>query len=182
MPLVQKSDGQPAAKPYGVQPNSNTMTLQERLMKRFAAHEFVRVKNIDDERLVWQYLPAHEEEHEYTSDPMKNTRRGMPEVWEINPGEEDIIVGANAYLMIDALYKKVAAKRKFSEQAADGVDSVTSSLSFSFDDGGQQEAIIDQIYLGKANPTFGPTEQAPAVQSAGQTYEAKKTGAIGASK
>jgi hypothetical protein len=124
--------------------------MQERLMKRFAPQDYVRVTNIDDEPFRWQYLPAHEEEFEYTPDPMKITRRGQPEVWEVAPGATEVIVGANAYLMIEGLYKKCIAKTVLSTAPA----KEGQARNFNYADGGQQEKYINLIYGGKATPTF----------------------------
>lgn len=147
------------AQPYGVAPTNNTKTLQERLMERFAAHEFVMVENIDDETLVWQYLPASSEEFEYTPDPMKITRRGQPELWSLEAGAQEALIGANAYLMIDALYKKLVAKKVLSS----GPSVPGQAKNFNYADGGQQEDFISRIVKGKVQPSFNiPATEVPA--------------------
>lgn len=143
--------------PYGVTPNDNTMSFQERCMKLFAAHEYVTVQNVDSEAYIWQYMPAHEEEFEYTPDPMKITRRGQPEMWMLDAGESETIVGANAYIMMEGLFKKLAAKKKM----ADTPEIEGQARNFSFSDGEQQSKWISKIYVGKAAIPFqAPTTPA----------------------
>lgn len=148
MPLIQKSNKE--ITPYGVTPNDNTMSFQERCMKLFAAHEYVTVQNVDSEAYIWQYMPAHEEEFEYTSDPMKITRRGDPEMWMLDAGQSETIVGANAYIMMEGLFKKLAAKKKL----ADTPEIEGQARNFSFSDGEQQQKWIEKIYVGKAVTPF----------------------------
>jgi hypothetical protein len=139
-------------KPYGLEANTNQKLFQERLMDRFKAHEYVKVINVDDEEFIWQYMPQENEEYEYTADGMhRHTRRGDPEVWTLAPGETDVLVGANAYLMIDALYKKLVSKKSVATVAV----KPGMARSFNYSDGGMQEKIIDQILLGKEVPSFG---------------------------
>lgn len=141
------------ATPYGVSQSNNTLLFQERLMLLFKPHEYVTVMNVDDEPYIWQYMPASSEEIEITADPMKITHRGDPEVWMIEPGDKETIVGANAYIMIDGLYKKLTAKKKL----ADNPDTHGQAINFSFSDSEQQQKWINRIYLGKATPTFQST-------------------------
>jgi hypothetical protein len=154
MPKVEQSqltqEGANVA-PYGVAMNDNTKTFRERLMERFNASQFVRVKNIDDETFTWQYLPAENEEVSFTPDPMKITHRKPPEVWAIDAGKEDVLVGANAYLMIEGLYKKLAAKKTLATMP----DEPGVARNFNFSDADAQERIINQIFQGIENPTFG---------------------------
>lgn len=140
-------------KPYGIQPNTNQKTFQERLMERFKPHEFVKVINVDDEPFMWQYMPAEKEEYEYTPDGMhRHTRREDPEVWILEPGESETIVGANAYIMISDLYKKVKAKKVIAT-----VEVVPGKArSFNFKDGTEQDYWISKILVGKEIPTFTP--------------------------
>lgn len=155
-------------KAYGTQRVQNDLTFQERLMKRFAAHEWVNVKNVDNDPIVWQYLPAHLEEHEYTTDPMQITRRGEPEVWQLDPEDTEPIIGASAYIMIEALYKQIVAKKRTLEIK----DAPLLGRNFNFSDATQQEFWISKIYQGKAQP-FGadvpqldPNERHPRLTKA----------------
>lgn len=149
MPQVTRAKQQDTVA-YGTVPNQNVMLFQERLMLLFKPHEYVTVMNVDDETFRWQYMPATSEEFEYTADPMKITRRGLPEIWEIAPGAQETIVGASAYIMIDGLYKKLTAKRKLAESP----EITGQAINFSFADGGQQQKWINKIFIGKATPTF----------------------------
>lgn len=136
---------------YGGQLTDNRTTFRERLMSRFAAHEWVRVINIDDEPYRWQYLPAHSEDFEFTPDPMKITRRGEVEAYSLDPGESEPLIGENAYVMIEGLYKKIVAKRVISRNpdAAPG-----QARNFNWTDGQAQEELIDRIYVGKESLKF----------------------------
>lgn len=151
MPLVPQA-AQKKAELYGVKQNDNTKTFQERLMERFQPTEFVTVMNVDTEVFTWQYMPASSEEFSFTEDPMKITHRGQPELWEIQPGERETIVGANAYVMMDGLYKKMVAKKRLSESP----ETPGQAINFNYSDSGQQEKWIDKILIGKATPTFAP--------------------------
>lgn len=150
MPKIDTTK-QKDVKPYGIQPNTNQMTFQERLMERFKAHEYVKVINVDSEPFMWQYMPAEKEEYEYTPDGMhRHTRREDPEVWMLDPGESETIVGANAYIMIEALYKKVIAKKvEMTLEVKPG-----QARAFNFADGTAQDYWIGRILVGKEVPTF----------------------------
>lgn len=150
MPLVKSTSDKPVV-PYGVSSADNQKLFQERLMDRFQPQEYVKVINVDDEPFRWQYLPAHNEEYEYTSDGMhRHTRREAPEVWELEPGESETILGANAYLMIEALYKKLVSKKAITKiQVKPGM-----ARAFNYADGTQQDHWINQIFIGKEVPTF----------------------------
>lgn len=150
MPKIDTTK-QKDVKPYGIQPNTNQMTFQQRLMERFKAHEYVKVINVDNESFMWQYMPAEKEEYEFTPDGMhRHTRREDPEVWMLDPGESETIVGANAYIMIEALYKKVIAKKvEMTVEVKPG-----QARSFNFADGTAQDYWIDHILVGKEIPTF----------------------------
>lgn len=152
MPRIQPSDNanQPVA--YGTSTQDNRLTFRERLMKRFAAHEWVRVINIDNEPFTWQYMPQHEERFEFTPDPMKITYRGEPELYSLSPGEDEVIIGENAFVMIEALYKKVISKRVIAKTPD---MKPGQARAFNWTDGIAQDELIDRIYLGKESPRFG---------------------------
>lgn len=120
-------------------------------MRRFAGHEFVRVINIDDQPFYWQYLPSFAEEFEFTPDPMKITRRAGVEAYRLDPGESEVLIGENAYVMIEALYKKLRGKEVIERNpnTPAGV-----ARAFGFDDDIAQEQLIKKIYLGKETPGF----------------------------
>lgn len=154
MPKINLSE----ANTYGTKPNDARLMFRERLMNRFAAHDWVRVINVDDEAFTWQYLPSHAEEFEFTPDPMKITRRGDVEAYRLSPGESEVIIGENAYIMIEALYKKLIAKKVISRNPD---QLATLARNFNWNDAISQEELIDRIYLGKESPTFksAPTQR-----------------------
>lgn len=159
MPLVQQTTNQKVV-PYGTSENTNQKLFQERLMDRFQPQEYVKVINVDDESFFWQYLPAHEEEYEYTQDGMhRHTRRGAPEVWTLDPGQSETIVGANAYIMIEALYKKLVSKKAVATiEVKPGM-----ARAFNYADGTQQDYWIDKILVGKEIPTFTSLNDSKAI-------------------
>lgn len=138
-------------------------TFRERLTDRFAAHEWVRVINPDDEAFYWQYLPTHAEKHDFTPDPMKITYREDPEQYMLEPGESEVLLGENAYVMIEALYKKLVAKKKVAE-SPDIPE--TRARNFNWTDANLQEQWIDKIYLGREEPQFNRPKQAEKPETA----------------
>lgn len=136
---------------YGTSPQNGRLSFRERLMSRFQAHEWVRVINIDSEPFIWQYLPQHAEKFEFTPDPMKITYRDPVEVYKLGPGESEVIIGENAYVMIEALYKKLVTKKVIFKNPDMGPGQ---ARSFNWTDGESQEKLINRIYLGKESPTF----------------------------
>lgn len=170
MPQIQKGQVQPgqngAPDLYGVDGVENSKPFHARLMERFQPHEFVTIKNIDDAPVYWQYMPREKEDIAMTPDGMQSiVTRGEPEMWMIGPGETETLIGASAYMALDAIYKNVAAKKVLKREG------ITSSYdkennhtpkNFNFSDGGAQEAFIKQAYLGKAELAFAPVD-APTV-------------------
>jgi hypothetical protein len=179
MPQVQSGQVTPGAagapKLYGTDKVENTIPFQERLMRLFKPQEFVTIKNIDDEPLYWQYMPADNETETMSEDGMqKQIHRNAPEMWVIAPGETEVLVGASAYRALDVLYKNVTAKKtlsRYTDPLSPRFDDKNQHLpkNFNFADGGLQENFIEQAYLGKAVPTFASYQSvdapaAPAVQ------------------
>lgn len=152
MPQVKvSSNAKGDIQPYGVVNTDNKLTLQERLLKLFQPHEFVTVINIDDQPLIWQYMPEHNENISFSEDLMHRiVDRAQPEVWQLDPGESEVIVGASAYLMLDNLYKRVVAKK--------AVDTMKvkegQARNFNFMAANQMDKFINSAYLGKTTPTF----------------------------
>lgn len=150
MPKVVANSTQTVT-PYGVTENSNALSLQDRLLERFKPHEYVKVINVDDEPYMWQYMPSELEEYDYTSDGMhRHTRRSDPEVWQLEPGESETIIGANALLMIDGLYKKMKSKNVIATTDV----KPGQARAFNYADGNSQEQWIDRILIGKEVPSF----------------------------
>lgn len=176
MPQIQNGqvtpgqDGVP--KLYGTEKVENSVPFQERLMRLFKPQEFVTIKNIDDEACFWQYMPAENETESFSEDGMqKMITRSDPEMWVIQPGETEVLVGANAYRALDVMYKAWTAKstlRKFKDPSSPQFNEKNEHLpkNFNFADGGAQERFLELAYVGKAQPVFGP--QVPAVDSAAQ--------------
>ena len=68
---------------YGKDEIDYTITVRERLLTRFKAHEHVQVMNIDDEAIEWQYVPDYAEEVNITDEGTRITTREDPELWRI---------------------------------------------------------------------------------------------------
>lgn len=171
MPQVKPADLQQQANApavYGTDKPANNVPLQQKLYDLFKPQEFVTIMNIDDEPLYWQYMPIERETEAFSEDGMQRmVNRGEPEMWMINPGEVEVIVGESAYRALDALYKNVMAKstlKRFNDPTSPLYDEKGQHLpkNFNFADSGAQDAFIKKAYLGKAVPTFGPQEAAPA--------------------
>jgi hypothetical protein len=167
--VVPGQDGAP--KVYGLDKTENAVPFQEKLMRLFKPQEFVTIKNIDDEALYWQYMPADGETESMSEDGMqKQISRTAPEMWVINPGEVEVLVGASAYRALDVLYKNCTAKstlKRFSDPTKPQFNEKNEHLpkNFNFADGGAQDNFIERAYLGKAMPTF---QQAPAIPNTPQ--------------
>lgn len=156
MPLIQDEEQLQQFDHSNVKAN---VLFQERLRERFKPHDFVRVINIDDEPFVWQYMPDANEEEAQSSDGMHRIiTRGRPEVWYIEPGETEVLQGANANIMIEALYKKVSAKRVIAKTPD---QSPTAARNFNWTDPIAQEEAINRIYLGKEKLNFGKQDEKP---------------------
>lgn len=155
MPLIQSEDQlQQLDNAANVKVN---VLFRERLRDRYKPHQFIRVQNIDDEPFIWQYMPESGEESAQSSDGMHRIiTRTRPEAWIIDPGETEVIQGANADIMIEALYKKISAKRiiaKTPNQAP------TSARNFNWTDPIAQEEAINKIFLGIEELSFGVKDE-----------------------
>lgn len=133
---------------HGVAEVENLLTMGERIRKRFRPHDTVRVMNIDNEMVEWQVL--NEDDESFTMDEdIKIIERNRPELFRLSPGEEDILEGYQAYIMIEVLFKKMAIKKiGVNEHPLDERE----IKNFSFDDPNAQEHMIDKIFLGKVSP------------------------------
>jgi len=154
MPQVKPADIK-KTEIYGQSDVDLSITFRDRLINRFAAHEFVEVMNIDDEPIEWQYLPEHAETISSTDEGTKITKRDDPELWRIEPGETDVLNGACAYLMIENLYKKLVIKKV---GVVEKPQSGKEVRNFNFKDPLRAEQIIDMIYQGKVNPSFNQAQ------------------------
>lgn len=160
-------------KTYGVIQSNNLKTFREKLMDLFEAHEYVRVINPDSEPIRWQYMPATAESAQFTADPMKITTRGDVEVYMLNPGDSEVLLGENAYIMIEALYKQIVSSKVMAgSEAQPGV-----ARSFNFSDPIKQDEWINKILIGKETPSFGHFEvQDESEPTAPHVKEPKKSG------
>ena len=160
MPRIAAKDVKPS-QVYGQEEVDLTITMRERLMARFAAHELVEVRNIDDETMEWQFLPDHAETSSLTDDGIKITYRDEPELWSLDAGDTDYLTGSCAYIMIESLVKKLIIKRV---GIVERPQSAKEIRNFNFKDPIRVEAFIDQIYVGKVTPSFNqvqPNKVAP---------------------
>lgn len=156
---------------YGDSDIDVSITIRDRLLKRFKAHELIQVMNIDDERFEWQFLPDHAETNTLTEEGIKVTEREDPELWAIEPGETDVMTGACGFLMIENLYKKVVIKRVGIVEHPDNAKQIK---NFNFKDPVRAEQIIDLIFLGKVTPSFNQA-QSPTITPVKQHAPVKKT-------
>lgn len=156
MPRIKAQD----VKPYDIYGQDDTdvsLTIRERLMTRFAAHEHVQVFNCDDETVEWQFLPDYAERSSLTDEGIKITDRDDPELWALEPGETDILSGACAYHMIETLYKKMVIKKVgIVEHPQSGKE----VKNFNFKDPIRAEQIINLIFIGKVSPSFNQSQPA----------------------
>jgi hypothetical protein len=91
--------------------------------------------------------------------PMKNTYREPPEVYRLEPGQSAVLIGGNAYMMVESLVKQMMVKKTISRHPN---MKPGQALNFNFSDDSAQGSWIPQIYLGKVNPTAVSTAVAPA--------------------
>lgn len=147
--------------------SGRSTTALEKLSKMFGATDFVKVINPDTEAYIWQWLPPQKEEVSFDSSsstvPVKITYRGEPEVWKIEAGQSGTLVGANAYIMIDGLVKRLMAKRTIARQPN---MERGAARNFNFSDDVAQQEWINEIYLGIDSPfdnavqtTHTPTDE-----------------------
>lgn len=112
--------------------------MHERLMQRFAANQFVRVINIDTQPFEWDYMPVSKEYVTHPQGESQQVYRGAPDHYRLESGESKVLEGANAYLMIEGLFKQIL------QNQPRGVLSIS--------DGSLQEKYIDQIFQGTVDP------------------------------
>ena len=155
MPRVAKD----SVKPYQVYGGEDapdlSISMRERIMNRFLAHETVEVENIDDEVMGWQFLPDHAETSSLTDDGIKITYRDDPEVWSLEAGERDYMIGACAFIFIENLVKKMIIKKV---GIVEHPQSGKQVKNFNFKDPIQAEQLIDRIFIGKVTPSFNQSQ------------------------
>ena len=144
-------------------------SLRDRLRDRYQPQDWVRVINIDNEPFEWQYFPSSGEDESFTDNGTvrvttgrqgftKNYEQKVPgneQLWIIEPGESEVIIGESADLFIDGLYKRLVAKDKVRTVKI----TETQARSFNWNDGLMQEEMIDKIFLGIEKPNFNEPER-----------------------
>ena len=168
MPQKSSPQNQPTA--TSVQENR---VFRDRLRDRYKPTDNVRVINIDNEPYEWEYFPIDGEEETFTDNGTKRvvsgrrsfvagfsqTVPGNEQTWEIGPGDSEVLLGANADLFIEGLYKRLVAKKRVSETKV----TETQARAFNWNDGLLQEQMIDKIYLGVVKPNFDDFKESPRV-------------------
>ena len=97
---------------YNVDEVDMQMNFGERLRKYFKPHDTVKVQNVDSEVIKWQFLEEDKENFTIEDDSnIKIVTRDDPDLWRIEPGDVDILEGCCAYLMIEALFKQMTARK-----------------------------------------------------------------------
>lgn len=179
MPQIQT--GENGKSPVRVQTKEN-MPFRLRLRKRYKTTDYVKVINIDSQPFYWQYFPTDGEE-EYFQDngatrivdgrqhydaKYEELLPGNDQAWEMEPGVSEVLIGSNADLFIEGLYRTVKAKRTIkSMRVKEG-----QARKFNFGDGLTQEAIIDEIFLGVAEPEFKVASTATTGANSGSAVTA----------
>lgn len=139
--------------------------FRERLRDRYQPTQWVRVINIDSEAFSWQWFPSTAETEEFTDNGAVRVTSGRAhftsdysqkipgneELWSIDPGESEVLIGENADLFIEGLYKRLVARKKIDERPD---IEATQARSFNWNDGLLQEQMIDKIFLGVEQPNF----------------------------
>jgi hypothetical protein len=171
MPQIQRKTGPTATTIKESKP------FRDRLRDRYAPSEYVRVINIDDQPYEWQYFPTAGEDVSFTDNGnvrvvegrqrfTKNYEQVIPgneQTWVINPGNSEVLVGENADLFIEGLYKRLVAKQRFLDDPIKESDRENVKVrKFNWNDGLLQEQMIDKIYLGKAEPNFDESRPSTA--------------------
>lgn len=144
---------------------SENKPFRERLRDRYQPDQYVRVINIDNEPFNWQWFPSNAETTEFTDNGAvrvvtgrahftKNYAQKLPgneQQWLLNPGESEVLIGENADLFIEGLYKRLVAKKRIDDNP--DIEK-TQARSFNWNDGLLQEQMINKIFLGVEQPNF----------------------------
>lgn len=151
---------------YGKTQVDNSLTMGERIRKRFKPTDTVKVHNITNKKIKWQWL--EESDETYTIEDGSNVKiveREDPGLWRLGAGEFDILPGSCAYLMIEALYKQTSVlKTGIVLHPLDERE----IRNFGFDDPQMQEEFIDMVFRGKVTPQM---MQQAALQSLGGDFK-----------
>lgn len=174
MPQIQSGQVTPgkngAPELYGVNKPENSIPFQERMSRLFKAQEYVTIKNVTDRACFWQYLPESNEHEGFSEDGMQRIiTREAPEMWVIQPGDTEVIIGASAYRALDSMYKNYMALttlKKFKDPNSPMFSEKNEyqPRNFNFADGGAQDKFLAEAYLGKAQMLFETKPAVPAPQ------------------
>lgn len=150
---------------YGKTQVDNTLTMGERIRKRFKPTDTVKVHNITNKKIKWQWLEESDETYRIEDGSnIKIVEREDPGLWRLGAGEFDILPGSCAYLMIEALYKQTSVlKTGIVLHPLDERE----IRNFGFDDPQMQEEFIDMVFRGKVTPQM---MQQAALQSLGGDF------------
>lgn len=149
MPRLDPSTIKPS-QIYGKQEVENNLTMGERIRKRFKPTDTVKVHNLTNTTIEWQWLEESDETYGIEDETnIKIVERKDPGLWVLGPGEQDILPGSCAYVMIEALFKQISVmKTGIIIRPLDESE----IKNFGFDDPAAQEQMIDLIFLGKITP------------------------------
>lgn len=170
MPQIKQTEDQKRTA-TSVQENK---LFRQRLEDRFKPHEFVRVRNLDDEPFEWEWMPSTAETVSYTDNGAVRVVEGRKSFsadysalypgneqhWVINPGQSEVLLGENAYLFIEGMYKKLVTKQKLA--GVDVTEAGRKPINFNWNDGLNQEKMIDKILIGVERPNFDEPKPATA--------------------
>jgi hypothetical protein len=160
MPRVDKPTNQVTASTI-----KENKLFRERLRDRYSPTQWVRVINIDNEKFDWQWFPSDAEAESFSTDGLMRQVEGRmrftanfdgkipgkEELWSLDAGESEVLIGECADLMIEGLYKKLIVKKRVAEKPD---MEKTQARSFNWNDGLLQEQMIDKIFLGIERPNF----------------------------
>ena len=137
---------QPQARPKVA--DDESQNFRDRLETRFKANDFVRVINIDTDKFEWSFLPD-DSEYMVADRTSRSVYRKEPDHYELEAAESMVIEGSNAYVMIEALYKKVIQKVKVQQMNQPPV----------------QNEYIDKILVGVEDPFANSRQKVKAVEA-----------------
>lgn len=165
MPQITGDSSQPIATSVSL-----NKSFREKLRDLYKPTDFVRVINIDTEPFTWQYFPPEGEDESFTDNGTVRVVEGrraftprydgqMPgneQLWRLEPGESEVLIGGNADLFIEGLYKRLVAKKIVASRHVEA----TQARSFNFSDPIVQDEYIHKIFLGIERPNFGEYKSA----------------------
>lgn len=146
MPRLPKAEVE-QSQIYGTAKIDSNLTMRERMKKLFRPSDTVKVRNVTNQKLKWQWLD--EEDEDYTIEDETNIKivqREDPGVWELDGGQTDILPGSCAYIMIEQQFKMVCIMKTGIVITPHAENEIR---NFSFDDPEAQERFISMVFAGK---------------------------------